>query len=257
MASITGGLRRATTNGTSRSIARPVTRRHSSAECRAADTSPTWIRPRSCPASSSSSRSAARRSMRSSAASIAKASRGTAGIPSAVSSSALGRAGAARAAERALQDVVDGERAGARHREPEKEREVEGLFEAEEILEGIDVAPLRRLDRDEHHDGERAGGDTRQKAGQQEQSAEKLHPGHDRREQLRKRNAPSVTEVLDDERQVMKLAPAGQHEDPADDDARDEGREPGEVARRALRPADETVDQRSHRSAPRFRGPNA
>src|SRR5262245_22206075 len=54
------------------------------------------------------------------------------------------------------QEVIERHGARARDGEPEKDREIEGLVEAEQRREAVDAAPLRRADRDDHDDAESA-----------------------------------------------------------------------------------------------------
>ncbi len=110
--------------------------------------------------------------------------------------------------------------------------EVEEFDRREEVGGAREVGASRRQEGDDHRRRERGGGEAREEPGEEERAAGELDARHERRLQLRGRDA-EAREVLDDARQVVQLPPPRLDEDRAERDARGGGREPGEGGRGA------------------------
>ena len=143
------------------------------------------------------------------------------------------------------QKVIDRNRSGPGDGQPQEERQVRHLLEAQQGLQRIDVAEFRRDDGDDHDHDQRRRRDPGEQPDQQQDAADEFHARDERRQDLGVGDVPAA-EILGDLGQRVQLAPAAPQEHPADDDARDQRRQPGEVAGDLPRPVDQYRHKGTH-----------
>ena len=129
--------------------------------------------------------------------------------------------------------------------EPHEGGEIGRLLEAEQGFQRIHRFPFCGFDRNHHHDRQHRRRDPREQAEDQHDAAEEFDAGHDGGEQFRKRDAP-FGKMLDHLRQIVELAPAGQHEDVADDQPHQQRPGPGEIGCDPGRQQDQEIDDEIH-----------
>jgi catechol 2,3-dioxygenase-like lactoylglutathione lyase family enzyme len=126
-------------------------------------------------------------------------------------------------------EPVERQRSRTGHPEPQEQKDIEVLDEPVQARDPFVVGLPGRDDRDDHGDDQRDARQARHQADQDERAADELGAGGERRLELRHRD-PQLPEIRDDVGQVVQLAPSRLHEEPADAETRESGRQPGQPA---------------------------